>query len=79
MSRPRDLRSLLISLDASARQHLRDVLIRDQADRDGISSQLMRYRDQNGQDRADIIDFLTMYPNARRQVVWLLGELDALH
>jgi hypothetical protein len=37
----------------------------------------MRYRDQNGQDWADIIDFLTMYPEARRRVVRLLGELVA--
>jgi hypothetical protein len=27
----------------------------------------MRYRDQKGQDWADIIDFLTMHPDARRQ------------
>jgi hypothetical protein len=40
---------------------LRRVLIRDQADRDAIASRLIRYRDQNGQDWADIIDFLTMY------------------
>jgi len=26
----------------------------------------MRYRDENGQDWADIIDFLTMYLDARR-------------
>jgi hypothetical protein len=38
---------------------------------------LMPYRDQNGQDWADIIDFLTMWPDARRQVVRLLGEIDA--
>jgi hypothetical protein len=37
----------------------------------------MRYRDQNGQDWADIVDFLTMYPNARRQVVRVLGEIQA--
>jgi hypothetical protein len=37
----------------------------------------MRYRDQNGQDWADIIDFLTMYPEARRRVVQLLAEIDA--
>jgi hypothetical protein len=29
----------------------------------------MRYRDQNGQDWADIIDFLTMYPDVRRSVM----------
>jgi hypothetical protein len=39
-----------------ARDDLRRVLIRDQADRDAIASRLMRYRDQNGQDWADIID-----------------------
>jgi hypothetical protein len=38
------------------RDKLRRVLIRDQADRDAISSRLMRHRDQGGQDWADIID-----------------------
>jgi hypothetical protein len=70
------LRDLLASLDPKARNDLRRVLIRDQADRDAISSRLMRYRDQNGQDWADIIDFLTMNPEARRQVAQLLGEID---
>ena len=42
-----------------------------------ISSRLMRYRDQNGNDWADVIDFLTMHPEARRQVVRILGELGA--
>jgi hypothetical protein len=60
-----DLRDLLSTLDPKARDDLRRVLIRDRADRDAISSRLMRYRDQNGQDSADIIDFLTMYPDAR--------------
>jgi hypothetical protein len=61
-----DLRLLLETLSPSARDDLRRVLIRDQAGRDAIASRLMRYRDQNGQDWADIIDFLTMYPDARR-------------
>ena len=48
------------------------MLIRDQVDRDAISSRLMRYRDQNGQDWADIIDFLTMYPDpgGGRSAAW---------
>jgi hypothetical protein len=71
------LRSLLRTLSPSAREHLRSVLIRDQAERDAIASRLMRYRDQNGQDWADIIDFLTMYPDARRRVARLLSEIDA--
>jgi len=59
------------------RDDLRGVLIRDQADRDAIAARLMRYRDQNGQDWADIIDFLTMYPEAPRRAVRALGELTA--
>jgi hypothetical protein len=49
------VRELLTTLTPSAREHLRSVLIRDDADRDAISSRLMRYRDQNGQGWADII------------------------
>jgi hypothetical protein len=47
------------------------------ADRVSISSRLMRYRDQNGQGWADIIDFLTLHPEARRRVVQLLAEIAA--
>jgi hypothetical protein len=71
------LRSLLETLDPKARDDLRRVLIHDQADRDAISSWLMRYRDQNGQDWADIIDMLTMHPEARRRVARVLGEIEA--
>jgi hypothetical protein len=38
---------------------------------------LMDYRDQNGQDWADIMDLLTMYPDARRRVAMLLAEIEA--
>jgi hypothetical protein len=72
-----ELRILLSALDPKARDTLRRVLIRDQADRDAVASQLLRYLDENGQDWADIIDMLTMYPDARRRVVRLLGEIDA--
>jgi hypothetical protein len=37
----------------------------------------MRYRDQNRQDWADIIDMLTMYPKARRKLIRLLSEIEA--
>jgi hypothetical protein len=33
--------------------------------------------DTNGQRWADLIDFLTMYPDARRRVVRLLREINA--
>ena len=42
-----------------------------------FASQLLRYRDANGQDWADIIDMLTMDPDARRQVVRALAEIEA--
>jgi hypothetical protein len=73
----RDLRSLLQTLDPLARDALRRVLIRDQADRDSIASELLRYRDGRGNHWADIIDMLTMHPEARRKVVRLLGEIEA--
>src|SRR5512132_1850717 len=38
---------------------------------------LLRYRDEGGDDWANIIDMLTMHPDARRQVARLLGEIDA--
>ena len=72
-----DLRALLEELDPTARDDLRRALIHDQADRDAIASQLLRYGDQNGQDWADIIDMLTMYPEERRRVARLLGEIEA--
>ena len=61
------LRALVGTLDPKARDDLRRALIHDQADRDAIAMQLMRYRDKNGQRWADVIDFLTMYPDARRK------------
>jgi hypothetical protein len=53
-----DLRALLETLDPKARDDLRRVLIRDQSDRDAISSRLMRYRDQRGNDWAASPDHL---------------------
>ena len=58
-----------------ARDTLRRVLIHDQPD--AIASQLLRYLDGRGDDWADIIDMLTMHPEARRKVVRLLAEVDA--
>ena len=61
----------------SARDTLRRVPIHDQSDPDAIASQLLRYSDGRGDDWADIIDALTMHPEARRKVVRLLAEIDA--
>jgi hypothetical protein len=38
----------------------------------------MRYRDKTGGDWADIIDMVTLHPEARRKVVRLLGEIEAI-
>jgi hypothetical protein len=70
-------RAALASLNPSARDSLRSALIHDQAERDSIAARLMRYRDERGDDWADIIDMLTMYPEERRRVVRLLAEIDA--
>jgi hypothetical protein len=72
-----DLGALLGTLSHKTRDDLRCILIRDHADRDAIASQLMRCRDENGQRWADVIDFLTMWPDARRRVVRVLGEVSA--
>jgi hypothetical protein len=52
------------------------ILIHDQADRDAIASQLLRYRDERGDDWADIIDMLTMHPEARCRLTRILGEIE---
>jgi len=57
-----DLHAALASMPPSARDSLRRVLIRNQADRDTIAARLLRYRDGRGDDWADIIDMLTTHP-----------------
>jgi hypothetical protein len=64
-------------LDPLTREALCRVLIHDQADRDAISSQLLRYRAERGDDWADIIDTLTMHPEPRRNVGRSLAEIEA--
>ena len=76
-NRTRTRGAILGTRDPHARDRLRAVLIRDQTDRDAIASDLLRYRDTRGDDWADIIDMLTMWPDARRKVVRLLGETQA--
>jgi hypothetical protein len=72
-----NLRTLLEMLDPPARDTLRRILIHDQADRDAIASRLMRYRDDAGDELAEIIDTLTLHPDERRRVVRALAEIEA--
>ena len=71
------LRVILETLDPKARDDLRRILIHDQADRDAIASNLLRYRDVRGAAWADLIDELTLDPELRRRCVRLLGELTS--
>jgi hypothetical protein len=71
------LRDLLPTLSPSARDKLRRVLILDQPERDAIATELLRYRDANGDGWADVIDTLSMYPDVHRKVVRMLAEIDA--
>jgi hypothetical protein len=52
--------------------------VRDQPDRDAFATELLHCGDRNGREWADVIDLLTMHPDARRRVVRLLGELEAI-
>jgi len=61
-----DLRRVLDMLGPIGRDALRNVLIREHADRDAIASRLLRH-DENGQGWADIIDLLSIYPDARHE------------
>ncbi len=60
-----------------ARDTRRRVLIHDQGDRDAIASQRLRYRDERGDDWADIIDMPTIHPETRRNVARILGKIEA--
>jgi hypothetical protein len=42
-----------------------------------IATELLPHGDEASSDLADIIDMLTMHPDARRQVARLLAEIDA--
>ncbi len=73
-----DLRAAIEGLPPTARDLLRRVLIGDQADRDTAAMALLRYRDAAGDELADIIDMLSINPEARRKVVRMLAEVDAV-
>ena len=72
-----DLRAALRSLDPKLRDSLRRLLVRDQADRDAVSSHLLHYRDHAGDTMVEIVDMLTLHPEERQKVVRMLGEIEA--
>ncbi len=69
-----EIRPLLQQLPPRARDALRRTLIGDLSYRGEVSSLLLR---EGGPEIADLIDLLTLNPDAGRQVVRVLGELEA--
>ena len=49
----------------------------DQVDRDAVAQELLRFHDEAGDGRADVIDYLTLQPELRRQVVRTLAGIDS--
>jgi hypothetical protein len=72
------LRDVLRRLDPPARNAIRSVLIQDQEYRDAIASRLLDHPTDQAAGLADLIDMLTLSNDARRTVVRLLGELEAV-
>lgn len=70
-----ELRPLLRQLPPSALDALRRTLIADLPFGNAVAERLLR---EGGAGIADLIDLLTLYPDAGRQVVRVLGELEAL-
>jgi hypothetical protein len=68
-----ELRPLLGQLPPTARDALRRTLIAAPSYRGEAASRLLRDR---GEAMADLIDLLTLNPDAGRQVVRVLGELE---
>jgi hypothetical protein len=70
-----ELRNLLGQIPASGRDVLRRAARADQYERDELAQRLMR--EPGGQDMADLIDGISLNMAARRQVVRVLGSLEA--
>jgi hypothetical protein len=71
----RELRGALERLSTPARDVLRRASRADQWERDELAARLMR--EPNGQLMAELIDELSIDAEARRQMVRVLGELEA--
>lgn len=72
-----DLRDALSRIEPVGKDRLRRLLVADHADRDRIAERLLRERTDAADRLAEIIDHLTLDPALRRQVVRMLGEIEA--
>jgi hypothetical protein len=73
----RDVARLLAMVNPTGRVVLRRAMRADKSDRDELASALMRDRSNVGQDLADLVDLASMEPGIRRQLIRVLGELEA--
>jgi hypothetical protein len=70
-----DMRRLFSAFPSDARDVLRRAARANQWERDELASRLTR--EPRGQDMADLVDQLSLHNDVRRQVVRVLGELEA--
>ena len=70
-----ELRFRLATIPASGRDVLRRAARADHWERDELAARLMR--EPNGQLMADLIDELTINADAQRQMVRVLGSIEA--
>ena len=70
-----ELRRLFEPFPPRARDVLRRAARADQWERDELASCLMR--EPRGKDMADLIDWLSLHEDVRRQVIRVLGGLEA--
>ena len=69
-----ELRDLLLRLPLSSRDVLRRAARADQPERDELAHRLLRQ--SGGEVPADLIDSLSLDPQARQQVVRVLGWIE---
>jgi hypothetical protein len=72
-----ELAALLSRLPTPVRIRLRQALVADQGTRDDLAHRMIRRGDSWAIDLADLLDLMTLYPDTRREVVRILGELSA--
>jgi hypothetical protein len=73
----REVASLLAMVNPTGRDVLRRAMRAEKSDRDKLASALMRDPSNVAQDLADLLDLASMDPGIRRQLIRVLGELEA--
>jgi hypothetical protein len=72
-----ELRGLLLELNQSGRTVLRRMMLAEQWERDEAAAALLRYNTAAASKVAEIVDLASLNPDARRQLIRVLGDLEA--